>query len=210
MKQPLRNPDPKITLLSMLSMLCLMLIVLTPGAAAAARTTARHNADTRMSAKIRVENGIVTDDDGIIGNSASGADHAPHHRHHRAHRTSPFSSRRMGRARDQAPTLSLTADALPCGSDAAGTLADGRNGMLSGDGPFDGMPEARTGDEGLLPEADELLPDTDNGKIDASDPSDESTARDGGVLALVLAIIAGLAVVLIVLALIPKKGRARR
>ena len=210
MKQPPRNSDPKITLLSMLSMLCLLLIVLMPGAAATAHTRAHHRADTRMSAKIRVENGIVTDDDGIIGNSASGADHAPYRRHHRANRTSPFSSRRMDRARRKAPTISLTADALPCGSDAAGTLAGGQNGMLSGDGPFDSTPQARTGDDGVLPEANDLLPNTDNGNINASDPADQSAARDGGALALVLAIIAGLAVVLIALALIPKKGRARR
>ena len=205
----------------MLLAIGLLLLSLTPSVAAmnTARTMRREAKSFRQS--MSIEDGIVTDDDGIIGNSARGADHAPraHHSAHRPHRARlPLRMRPMAMESDGGDPMHLFPDQLPDpvgrditdqgGSVVGDIVGDAQNGNTNGNGDEQGngqmsAPNAQNGD--VSSNDDATI--GDNGQAVPQD----HTADDGnssGVLAWVIAMIALLAVVLVVLALIPKKSRS--
>lgn len=176
------------------SMLCLLLLALTPAASAARMSGARQTA-RRMRWMPRVENGIVTDSDGIIGNSATGADHARHVRRPR-------------------PAHMMTGADIPADPMLPELPENGMNGGM-GDLPngTDMMPGTDDGTSNdMLPDASQGNPTADqNGNLandtgnGADNAMDDTTA--GGILPWVIGIIVLLAVVLIVLSLMPKRKR---
>ena len=198
--------NPALALTAWVSMLCLLLLALTP-AASAARTSGAQKVMRRMRWMPRVENGIVTDGDGIIGNSARGADHARHvRRPHPAH---------MMTGADIPPDPILPD--LPENGGTGGLPENGVNGNMNdlpdgmgatpdhaGD-PIDGH-ALNDGDRGNTANDTDgnLANDAQNGGT-ASDVTDDATAN--GVLPWIIGIIVLLAVVLIVLSLMPKRKR---
>lgn len=81
--------SPSHSALTLLVMLSVLFLMLCPSVSAmyprdGARHVDRTNAARHIRVGIRMEDGMVTDDDGIIGNGTRGADRAPssHRRHH--------------------------------------------------------------------------------------------------------------------------------
>ena len=184
--------NPKLAFGATLLMLCLLFLALTP-AASAAHARNGHTRPFRMGGMMRIENGIVTDDDGIIGNSAKGADHARYGR--RPH-----------------PAHLMTGSDIP--GDPLDTVPDlpqnGTNGDMNGaSGIADGSANDETVNDGtdMLPDptVGDTQDDTD-GNI-ANDTADDAGDKASSVLPWIIAIIVLLAVVLIILSLMPKKKR---
>ncbi len=198
--------DPKLTFGACLLMLCLLFLALTP-AASAARVHADRRAQSRMRGMMRIENGIVTDDDGIIGNSATGADHARHVRRPRpAHMMT--GSDIPSSPLDPVPGLPQNGT----DGDMNGTLGDTADGGMNGN--TNGTAEGDTAEGGPVKDGTDMLPDPTVG--DVRDDTDGNVANDtangtddtaSSVLPWIIGIIVLLAVVLIVLSLMPKKKR---
>ena len=199
--------NPALALTAWVSMLCLLLLALTP-AASAARMSGAQKAMRRMRWMPRVENGIVTDGDGIIGNSATGADHARHARRPRpAHKMTgadippdpiiPELPQNGGTGGLPESGAGNNVNRLPDGTDMLpGDANDPMNGML---------PDASQGDVANDPDG-HIAGDGENrpnGTSDATDKTDDTAAK--GVLPWIIGIIVLLGIVLIVLSLMPKR-----
>ena len=183
-----------------LLMLCLLFLSLTP-AASAARVRDGHRAHSRMRGMIRIENGIVTDDDGIIGNSARGADHARYGRR-------PRTAHLMTGADIPSDPMNIVPDLPQNGTNGDMNGVDG-NANANG---VDGIPDAPVKDgTSVLPDptVGDTQDDTDGNIANdtADNPADATNDKASSVLPWIIAIIVLLAVVLIILSLMPKKKR---
>lgn len=189
--------NPALALTAWVSMLCLLLLALTP-AASAARMNGAQKVMRRMRWMPRVENGIVTDGDGIIGNSARGADHARHARRPRPAHMMTGSDIPPDPILPDLPENGVNGNMndLP---DGMGSMPDHAGDPIDGHALNDGDRGNTANDTG-----GNLANDTQNGDA-ASDVTDDATANV--VLPWIIGIIVLLSVVLIALALMPKRKR---
>ena len=199
--------NPVLALAAWVSMLCLLLLALTP-AACAARVHGAPKAMHRMRWMPRVENGIVTDGDGIIGNGARGADHARHARRPRPAHMMTGSDVPPDPTLPELPQNGGTGS--PSDNGVNGNMNDLPDGMgatpdHAGD-PIDGQ-ALNDGDRGNTANDTDgnLANDTASGGEGGADVTDGAAAN--GVLPWIIGIIVLLAVVLIVLSLMPKRKR---
>ena len=160
--------------------LCMLFILLTPVASALGSAKESNDAYLAVSVMCNAEDGKVTDNDGIIGNSQSGADHAE--------APDRFANGIQDGALPDSPLL----------PDEAG------NGMGSGnaDGLGDNMPSPGNGARGMDGAG------ADNGNM----IGESGTADDGnssGILPWIIAAIVAVSIVLVILALIPRKNKSR-
>ncbi len=193
MRQTPWRRDQNTALLLTVLTVCALLLMLAPGIGA---TSARETTDMihgQMSGREagRVESdlnrGIVTDDDGFIGNGTHGAD-APQRG---GMFPAPDGAMPDGATpRSTVPDATTPDDIAPHGAD--GTARDG--GVAGNNAPMDG---ATAGDN------------TAGGNT-AGDSTDTATGNASGVLGWIIAIIVIVAIALVVLALIPKRDPSRK
>lgn len=212
--------DPPASAIAVLLMLCMLMLSLAPTVAAMnVRDGAMSARRDRMRPRyaLRVENGIVTDDDGIIGNSATGADHAPHGRHPmpRLLPTAGMGERvaqgaeRIMNGVDKATDRMRGRDVTPNAPDSDVHTEDG---MIEDGNAQNGIVEhEQNAENGLLPN-DGIAPDDvaphDVAPGDGEGVAEDETASARSALPWVIVIIIVLAAVLVVLALMP--GRKKR
>lgn len=191
--------NPKLAFGACFMMLCLLFLALTP-AASAARMHGGRRMRPLMRDMMRIENGIVTDDDGIIGNSATGADHARYGRR-------PHPAHLMTGSDIPSDPLDVVPDLPQNGTNGDMDAPLGDNGGIGADDIADGS--ANNGTDMLPnPTAGDTKDDTDgNIANDQGDGTTDGTDTASGVLPWIIAIIVLLAVVLIILSLMPKKKR---
>lgn len=199
--------NPALAFTVWVSMLCLLLLALTP-AASAARMSGAQKTMRRMRWMPRVENGIVTDSDGIIGNSATGADHARHGRRPRPAHMMTGADIPPDPIMPELPQNGGMNDLPQNGADSnMNMLPDGMGATPHDAGdPIDGN-ALTDGDRGNTANDTDgnLANDTENGADNASDATDDASAN--GVLPWIIGIIVLLGVVLIALSLMPKRKR---
>jgi hypothetical protein len=203
MYRPPNKPSPT-SVIALVLVLLMLTFIISPAAAAQSGTqgTARRHDVRRPVAGlvIRRENGIVTDDDGIIGNGRRGADRAP-------------LPRRAHRARRTMDTMTAT-------QVEDGILPDRSTAPHRSDESTD-----RRGRDLMPPAEDGQIEDknTTDGHVDAPSTADQGTeqppmtdvtGKESGsparsLLPWVIVSVGILAVLLIALALMPKKGRGR-
>lgn len=228
--------SPSHSALTLLIMLSVLFLTLCPSVAAiptrdGARHVDRTTAARHVRVGIRMENGVVTDDDGIIGNGTRGADRAPSS--HRRHHTRPTSGNTAETAVVTSPDGMLPERDGTQPRDGAlgraiGDLTDGMQGDpsapmrgrtlpdegtdngIANDDIADGNTEGDNGDDMV---EDGTIEDghADNGVVD-DNGADEGVTEDGNssarsILPWVIGILVVLAAVLVVLALMPRRRR---
>ncbi len=160
----------------------------------------------RQTLSIHVENGKVTDSDGIIGNSLRGADAAhPRRAHHSMRSFAGDTKNAIGNAANDVKNA--------VGDVARGVENAAGNAMRGAEGTTD-RTRSENGNQG-----DNGIAGDDVADAPARNPNDHSlsqqnegsdSAEDGrSVIGWVVAILIILAIALIVLALLPKKNRER-
>ncbi len=246
MKQSSLKQKFNVAFVAIFLMIGMLFLTLTPVAAAVHTAGDKRRTDAPARESMKIENGIVTDDDGIIGNSATGADHSPRphrtHRMHRPHRMRLTAAENENGVPNQAPNdlpkgtptntantvpnsdpMNIAPDQLPnpvgrditddnatgdsgIVGDIVGDVTDGTLGGTNGNGiggDQTGTPNTQDGD--VSDNHDATIDDNGQGS------TEDHTADDGnssGVLPWIIAIIVLLAVVLVILALIPKKNKS--
>lgn len=173
MRRSPQNAGPLPAPLLLLLALVMLFITLSPTASAFGSTGEDKGAALAVWAMCEGENGKVTDDDGIIGNSRRGADRSP------------------------------MDDRFENGIDGALPGRDGGSGMEHAhDGPLDTAPRSSERARGV-------------GGTEAGDGGmvgEDGTAVDGnssGILPWIIAAIVTVSIVLVVLALIPRRNKSR-
>ena len=251
MMYPPNKPTPTSLGIALILLLLTLSFIVSPAAAVTTSGTMR-GADRRHAvhrpvsrAVIRRENGIVTDDDGIIGNGHYGADRD--HTSHRTHHRPTASGRRASTTTVTQPTASMSGDGLDPDRSTAPRAADrhptrrGRDLFPPSEDPFPPSENGQIGDghaadghvddradggadgatdgsdpNGILPDVtpnggdpNGILPDgaTPMPESDVAGEADSNGARS--LLPWVLVSVGVLAVLLVALALMPKKGRSR-
>ncbi len=197
MRQSPNRQDRQSAFAATLLMLCMLFLALAPTALAAdVRGSARNmgNSHAPMRTGLRIEDGIVTDRDGIIGNGTHGADRAPH-RHH-THRSHPTMSKCA-----TAATV-LFSDTPPSHTSKATVTG---NDTDNGSGSENGMIDDNNARNGIVEQNGDIA-DDDRDRARSAAEDENATARL--ILPWIIAIIAILAAVLVILALTPKKRRS--
>jgi hypothetical protein len=212
MYRPPNKPSPT-SVIALVLVLLMLTFIISPAAAAQSGTqgTARRHDVRRPVAGlvIRRENGIETDDDGIIGNGRWGADRAPlPRRAHRARRTMDtmtatqledgiLPDRSTAPHRSDESTDRRGRDLMPHVEDGQIEDKNTTDGHVDAPSTDDHVGAPSTDDQGT-----EQPPMTD-----ATGKESDSPARS--LLPWVIVSVGILAVLLIALALMPKKGRGR-